>query len=202
MNMGQEERTTKRRYRMTTRAEATEATRERILDAATALFWEQPLDVISLEVVAHRAGVSLPTVIRHYGDWDGLFAACVERETLRITSQRDKAPTGDVRGAIRALCGHYEELGDAVLRLLAVEERSPALRRVADSGRATHVAWCERVFARPLARLSGHEHARRLAELISLTDVYVWKLLRRDRQLSPSEAELAIFEMAERLIGE
>jgi AcrR family transcriptional regulator len=201
MNMKGNPEPSKRRYRMTKRAEAASATRERILEAAAAIFWERPLIDISLEAVALRAGVSLPTVIRHFGDKGGLFAAAVEREYERVRGQRDEAPAGDARTAVMILVDHYEELGDAVLRLLAAESHTPGLREIADLGRAYHAAWCERVFAPALAGLDGEARARRIAELIAITDVLMWKLLRRDRGLSRAQTELALCELIEPLMG-
>ena len=192
----------KRRYRMSARAEAAEATRERILSAAVAIFWERPVVDISLEQVAQRAEVSLPTVIRHFADRQGLFAAAGEREYERIRRQRDEAPVGDVRAAVRILIDHYEELGDAVLRLVAEASHVPGLREIADRGRTYHAEWCERVFAPVLANLDGEERARRLTEFIVLTDVLVWKLLRRDRGLKRNETESIMCELIEPLMGE
>lgn len=201
MNMSTEPKPPKRRYRLTTRAGAAAATRRRILEAAIAVFWEQPLLNISLEVVAQRANVSLPTVIRHFGDRQGLFAAAGEQEYERIRQQRGEAPVDDIPVAVRVLVDHYEELGDAVLRLLAEESRVPGLRDIADRGRSYHATWCERVFAKALADLDGETYARRLAELIGVTDVFMWKILRRDRGLSRSETERALRELIEPLIG-
>jgi AcrR family transcriptional regulator len=201
MNMNTDAPSVKRRYRMTARAQAAAATRGRILDASIALFWERPTLDLSLEEVARRAGVSLPTVIRHFGDKEGLIAAGAEREFARVSRQRNEAPVGDVHAAVRVLFDHYEELGDAVLRLLAEEERMPGLRGIAERGRATHEQWCERVFAPTLTALSGDVRARRLAEFIVVTDVFVWKLLRRDRRLSRNEAERAVCELIEPLLG-
>jgi AcrR family transcriptional regulator len=65
------------------------ATAERILDAAAGLFWEQPSGQIPLDEVAWRAGVTVQTVIRRFGDKDGLFAAAWEREAERVREQRD-----------------------------------------------------------------------------------------------------------------
>ena len=62
--------------------------------------------------------------------------------------------------------------------------RSRDSSEIADRGRAYHAAWCERVFAPALTGREGVERARRLAEVIALTAVYVWKVLRRDRVLS------------------
>ncbi len=195
MNMSTDSKPSKRRYRMTMRAEAAAATRERILETAIAVFWEQSLVEFPMEAVARRAGVSLPTVIRHFGDRHGLFAAVTEREYERIRQQRDEAPIGDVRTAVRILVDHYEELGDAVLRLLAEEYRVPGLRPVADRGRAYHASWCERVFAPALAGLDRGARVRRLAELTGVTDVLMWKILRHDCGLSRAETERALWEL-------
>lgn len=176
-------------------------TGERILDAAVAVFYQRPSEEISLADVATLAGVSVPTVIRRYGGKDGLLAAAAERESARIVAQRDQAAVGDVGGATRIIVAHYEELGDVVLRLLAEAERRPALREIADHGRDVHRRWCERVFAPVLTGRSGVERDRRLAQLISVTDVLTWKLLRRDRGLSRRQTELAVRELLEPLMG-
>jgi AcrR family transcriptional regulator len=191
----------KRRYRMTARADATAATRDRILEAAVAVFWERPLVDISLEEVARQAGVSLPTVIRHFGDKAGLVAAAVEREYERVRQQRDEAPVGDVRAAAHILVEHYEELGDAVLRLFAAENQVAGLHEIADLGRAYHAAWCERVFTPALVDLEGDDYARRLAQFIAVADVFMWKVLRRDRGLSRFQTEVALCELIEPLMG-
>src|SRR5437764_2573263 len=55
-----------RLYRMVARAEAAEATRLRILDAARQLFADLLYDQVSLNAVAARAGVTVQTVIRRF----------------------------------------------------------------------------------------------------------------------------------------
>jgi AcrR family transcriptional regulator len=191
----------KRRYRMKARAAAAAATAERILDAAIAVFWERPVEDIPLDEIARRAGVSVQTVIRRFGSKEGLFASAAEREVARVVRQRGQAPVGDVAGAVANLLDHYEELGVAILRLLAEEDRSPALRELTNRGRAEHAAWCERVFPPALAGLRGAQRARRLAQLIAVTDVLTWKLLRLDRRLSRKQTELALIELIEPLMG-
>ena len=187
---------------MVARAEAAAATAERILDAAAEIFWERPTDQISLDDVAARAGVSVQTVIRRFGGKEGLLSAAVERESQRVSSQRDRAPVGDAAGAVTVLIDHYEALGDRVLKLLAEEERVPALREIADRGRALHRDWCARVFAPALDGLARVERQRRLAQLVAICDVYTWKLLRRDAGLSRRQTELALIEMLEPLLEE
>ncbi len=193
--------TAKRSYRMTARATAARATAERILDAAIDVFWERPTDTISLEQVARRAGVTKQTVLRRFESKDRLLAAAGERSLARVRAERDDVTPGDAAGAIRTLSRHYERTADGVLRLLAEEDRNPALREFADRGRDYHAGWCEHVFAPALDALQEPERDRRLAQLIAVCDVYTWKLLRRDRGLGPQETELALWELLEPLIG-
>ena len=60
-----------RPYTMTTRARAVEETRARIIDACVALHGERPVTDIALDDIAGRAGVSVQTVLRHFGSRAG-----------------------------------------------------------------------------------------------------------------------------------
>jgi AcrR family transcriptional regulator len=190
----------RRAYRMDARARAAAATGERILDAAIEVFWELPTERISLDEVARRAGVTVQTVIRRFGGREGLMAAAGARESERVRRQRNEAPVGNVEGAIRVLVDHYEMTGEQVLKMLAEEQRSPALREIVDMGRAMHREWCSRVFAPFLARCSGADRERRFAEIVAICDVYTWKLLRLDAGLGRQQTELAMVEMLTSLL--
>jgi AcrR family transcriptional regulator len=189
-------------YRMVARAEAAEATGERILDATIDLFWRRPTDQIPLSEVARRADVSTQTVIRRFGTKDGLLAAAAEREARRVRRQRDAAPVGDIEAAVRVLVDHYEELGDRVLKLLAEEDRVPGLRVIADRGRTLHREWCARVFGPALARRRGGARDRLLAQVVAVCDVYMWKLLRHDAALGRRDTEQCIVELLRPLVEE
>jgi AcrR family transcriptional regulator len=192
----------RRPYELKTRATAAAATAERILDAATAVFWEVPSDQISLDEVASRADVSVQTVIRRFGGKHALLAAAAQRESARVADLRDAAPVGDAPAAVRILVDHYELTGDRVMKMLAEEQRVPGLAEIVDLGREMHRRWCSRVFAPALARCEGHRRDRMLAQLIAVCDVYTWKLLRRDSGLSRSETELAILELLNPMLKE
>ncbi|MGK2877983.1 MAG: TetR/AcrR family transcriptional regulator [Solirubrobacterales bacterium] len=182
-------------YEMRSRADAATATGERILDAAEALFWEMPLDQISLDEVARRSEVSVQTVIRRFGGKDGLIDAAAERAQKRISDERAAAPVGDLSASVAVLMEHYETYGDRVMRLLADEAQTPRIGEMVDQGRIAHREWCARVFAPTLDDLTGVERRRRSAQLVAVCDVYTWKLLRRDAKLSRAQTELALIEL-------
>jgi len=190
----------RRRYTMTARAAAAAATRQRILATATEAFLARPYEQVSLEDVATRAGVTVQTVLRRFGSKEGLVAAAAEVGLEQVRAERDLAPIGDVPGAVHNLVDHYEEWGDRVLRMLAQEEQTPAFRSVAEAGRNLHRRWVERTFA-PWLPVSRAARSRRLAQLTAVTDVSVWKLLRRDQALSRNVTETLLVELVQLITG-
>ena len=185
-----------RPYRMVARAAAAEATRLRILDAARQLFAELLYDQVSLDAVAARAGVTVQTVIRRFTSKEHLFAAVAQWKSDQIRGARDQALEGDLVGAIGNLFDTYEQWGDDVLNLLAQEQRTVLIRQVTDRGRRYHHAWVEQVFSPLLEDVPPEHRRRRLAQLIAITDVYAWKILRRDLGLHRQEAEATVRELA------
>lgn len=180
---------------MSTRATATAATRERIVDAAVDAFTARWYDEVTIRGVAADAGVALQTVRNHFSTKDELFLAAIERIGAGIESARSMVTPGDVEGAIAVLVDDYDRNGDANLRLLAVEPRVPVVQPVMDQGRAGHQEWVERVFAAAIAGRRGRARERRIAELVVATDVYAWKLLRRDKELDRDQTIAAICEL-------
>jgi AcrR family transcriptional regulator len=165
---------TTRTYRMDTRRAAAEATRERILSAAVGAFLAGWYDEVTIQDVARAAGVSGQTVINHFGGKEPLFVAAVARISEEIGARRDSARAGDVGAAIDALAEDYEITGDATIRLLALEDRVEQVGPLLAEGRGHHREWVTTTFGRPDL----------LPELVVATDVYTWKLLRRDQGLS------------------
>jgi len=184
--------TAKRPYAMKARAARAAATRVRILAAATDLFVERTIDGLTLDEVAQRAGTSVRTVLRAFASKEALLAATHAAAQGR---GHGAAPPGDIAAAVKALFADYEQIGDAVIHRLADEDRVPTLKPYLDAGRSSHRQWVDSVFAPFLDRLSGIERAQLLAALIVASDVYVWKLLRRDLGLGRSAAEAVMRRM-------
>jgi AcrR family transcriptional regulator len=185
----------KRKYRMVARADAAAATGERILDAAWRHFSERPYEEVRLTDIAADAEVTVQTVHSRFGTKDELFLAAWARTIGGEGVRREAAPVGDVRKAVRVLYDSYEAQGDAGLRLLAQEDRIPAVRWMTDAGRVWHRTWVERTFAPLLDGLKGATRERRLVKLVVATDILVWKLLRREMGLGRRQAERIVVEM-------
>jgi AcrR family transcriptional regulator len=168
------------------RAEAAAATGRRVVDAFLALARDGWLDDITLDAVARDADVTVQTIVRRFGGKDGLVAAAAEQLDREIAARRD-VPPGGLEQALAALVADYEMSGDLIIRLLAQEPRHPALRALLDRGRAGHRSWLAEVFAPLLTDLAPQARRRQLDVLVVATDVYAWKLLRRDMGHEPAE---------------
>ena len=185
---------TPRPYQMTARADAVATTKERIVEAATALFLEHAYEDVTLAAIASASGVSHQTVLNHFESKEGVVLGVAEALKGRTTTARHAATPGDVAGAVRALVGEYEWMGDANVRWAVSADRFEGLGAILDDARAGHQAWLEAMFgdqmpATPAAR------RRAVLALHAATDVYTWKLLRRDLGLSRRETEKTIADL-------
>ncbi|HEX3691927.1 MAG TPA: helix-turn-helix domain-containing protein [Solirubrobacteraceae bacterium] len=192
----------RRPYRQVARAQATEQTREALLDAANAELASDGFAGTSLEAVASRAGVSKQTALRHFGSKEGLVAALLRRTGSVVPRERADAPPGDVRAAVAGLMRHYENWGEGVLCMLGAEAHVPLMHHITDRSRELHREWVTRMFEPQLSALDARSRDRRVAQLTALCDVYMWKLLRRDMGLARAEVEESLVEMIERLLEE
>jgi AcrR family transcriptional regulator len=185
---------------MRERAASAEATRARIIDATTKLALERWYDEITLKDIASVAGVALQTVVNHFGTKEGIFTAALDQPPRPELTARLGAKPDDVDGAVRLLVADYELGGDAIVRALALEHRVPSLEPTLERGRKLHREWVGETFPSALAGLKSAAIERRLDLLVCATDVYTWKLLRRDRGLSRAKTAEAIRELVEAVI--
>jgi hypothetical protein len=73
----------------------------------------------------------------------------------------------------------------------------PALQPLIDHGRAIHRSVTAEQFAPWLERLAGKAQRDLLDALVVVTDIYVWKLLRRDMGRSVKDAKAAVKRLIE-----
>ncbi|HEX2316638.1 MAG TPA: TetR/AcrR family transcriptional regulator [Thermomonospora sp.] len=183
----------RRSYRMGARAAAVEATRARIVQAAAGLWTRRWYDDVTLQHIADEAGVSVQTIVNHFDGKDGLADAVADLVASQAAVVR-QAPTGDVAAIVTVLFDDYERQGDAAVLWIAQIDRVPAAARAAAHARRQHRQWLEQVFADRLpASGPAREHA--LALHYAATDIYLWKLWRRDLGLSRQAAERAMCDL-------
>ena len=140
-------------------------------------------------------------MVRRFGSKEQLFGEVAARRARDIRALRDHVSEGDLEGALESLVQSYETWGDDVLHLLAQERRTDTIGDGVRSGREFHQLWVKRVFGPHLAKLPAVARNRRLAQLTAVTDVYTWKILRRDLGLSREEVAGSLHELISTIIG-
>ena len=177
-----------RGYSMSNRSMAVARTREKILRATVELATEKLTVEIVLAEIAGRAGVTVQTILRHFGTRDRLFDSAVTFASAEIVTER-AAPVGDVTEAVQVIVDHYETRGDWVVTLLGQEASNERIRGITVPGKQIHRTWVETVFGPQLFDRT-ETAGPAITDLLSVaTDVYTWKLLRRDRGLSRDQTE-------------
>ena len=189
----------KRRYAMASRAAKAEATKARIRVSAMELYCQRPIEDFTLEEVAGRAGVAVRTVLRAYPSKDELVYAALD-EMAAGGVYLKPTPPGDIKAGVSAFFDIYETVGDLVLQRLSDERRRPALKPSLDQGRENHRDGVKVIFAPQLEQRRGAARAELFNMLVIMTDVYVWKLLRRDMALTRPAAEAIVGKMISSII--
>ena len=180
---------------MVARAQSVAETRQRVLEAALELFGQRPYDLVALGDVAERSGIGLATILRQFESKEQLFAAAIDNGRAEFDTSMDAASANDPAAVVRTLAANYERFGDAIVRLIAQEERLPAVGAVIADGRKLHAELVESLFAATLARLRGRERKLRRAQLLAATDLQFWRLLRHQAGLDRRDAEAALVQV-------
>ncbi len=179
----------KRAYSMDVRGRQAADTRRRILEATQELFAVKAGE-FTLENVAAATGTSVRTVLRVFGSKEALILEAMGSFRATVPA-RDELPSS-VGEAVATLVDDYEVIGDRVIGMLSEEHRIPGLEVVAAEGRQGHREWVEAAFDEQLVLSSSPDREAALMAVIAATDVYVWKLLRRDLGLDREQAQAAI----------
>jgi len=190
-----------RQYSQGARAQAARANGQRIVDAFLKRLMTHWFDEITLDCIAEDAGVTVQTVVRRFGGKEGLLAAAVQIMAAQINAQR-AAPAADIDRLVENLVADYERTGDAVIRLLALAPRHPALQEAIEYGQGQHRQWVSGSFADSLARLDNDTRLRAIDALVITTDVYTWKLLRRDMGRNVSAVKSTIKHLIRATVNE
>jgi AcrR family transcriptional regulator len=169
-----------RPYSSQLRDDQAQRTRDLILDALTELLSDQPAHEITTRAIAERAGVSQPTVYRHFPDRQALLEGLSDRITAIAAASGanlDRATTLDelVANAAKDLAITDEH---AVLATAeAILNADP--RRLSRASRARSDA-LRRMVAEELPDYDERDHVRITALLRCLFSVQNWLRMREE----------------------
>lgn len=194
----------RRPYNSTLRAEQAAATRERIIDAARALFVAQGYPATTLGQVAHEAGVAADTVLHIFGSKKGLLSS-----VLDVAIGGDDAPVRildregpqamrretDQRVQIAMFAAGMTEqlerirpLDDILRSAAAVDAEARALREDLQQRQRRHAMGQVATWIAANGMLKDHMSTDMAADIIwTLTSPEVHLLLRQDCQWTPEQ---------------
>src|SRR5918994_3975148 len=95
-----------RKYDMALRDAAKSATRDAIVAATIDTFMTERTFAITLASVAERAGVTVKTVLRHFGSREALLDIAWAQVFDQVMAERTPPP-GDPEAALDVLIDHY-----------------------------------------------------------------------------------------------
>jgi AcrR family transcriptional regulator len=155
-----------RAYDSPLRAEQAQKTRDRILDAAIRVIGRGIANV-SVPAIAEEAGVSVPTVYRHFRSKSDLLAAVYPHVARQTGLDRlpDPKSIADLREAIRRIFAHVDGLDDLARAAMA----SPGADAVRHATMASRLARIGRVADSLEGELSAADRARITRLLTVLT---------------------------------
>lgn len=185
---------------MRNRSAAAARTGERILDVTAGLWLKVPLAELTLERVATESGVTIRTILRKFCSRDGLLEASMQHYASAHMGQRELDVGGDIRKALTILLDEYEVMGDAVFRTIQIQDDLAVAKKILEAGRRKHREWCARVFQPYLPDATSPNYESCLLTFISATEVYLWKLMRRDMKMSYSQTHRVFLTTVEALV--
>jgi AcrR family transcriptional regulator len=179
---------TTRRYNLRKRADAMEATRRRITEAAMELHGTVGPARTTMTAVAERAGVQRQTVYRHFANEEELLAACSGHFAAQHPSpdaerwQAIADPAERLRTGLHELYAWYETTEETWTKVLRDETLVPAIgpplalfrAYLDDAARTLATGWGAR----------GGRRAMLLAAARHAVDFHTWRSFARDGGVS------------------
>lgn len=91
--------------------------RERILDTASALFYNQGVRAVGVDLVVAQAGIAKTSLYRHFRTKDDLIAAFLQREDEHFWQCWDRVTRAHADDPVTELDAHCDWIGERVERL-------------------------------------------------------------------------------------
>jgi|GEM_PF-1331793 len=179
-----------------------ENTKIKIIKAYGSLWSSHSIKNITLEMVAKEAGVSTKTILRKFESKNGLTNESLVYLAGEIESERTITKVGDVNEILKALLLNYEKMGEAAIRTINLEPELEVARQIGAKGRALHRDWCIQMFAPYLPNEQSADYEIQLTSFIAATEIYLWKLMRKDLKLSKEQTFSIFKNLVEGLINQ
>lgn len=197
MNKGtaSRKRSRRRTYDNTLRVELAQQTRQRILDAAVAELANT--QGVTLAQVARRAGVSEPTLYRHFGSREKLL----EEIELHAQGRLGLPPmTESITGLADQATSLFEKFEEHKDLLNAVVQAGVG-KEMRATGRKRRTQMLREMIARSAPHLDAAEHARITAVLRALVSWESYHTMTGELGLSPEDARRAVGWALESLVS-
>jgi AcrR family transcriptional regulator len=164
-----------RAYRSPLRAQQAEETRARILDA-TVRVMAGGLASVSIPAVAREAGVSVPTIYRHFGTKRDLLAAVYPHLVRRAGYDEMVVPRSmeELRDGVRATFDRIDSF-DALARAAMASPAAEEIRRISMPDRLELGRQLVASIEPKLRPVDRYRLARLLAVLITSSALRVWR---------------------------
>lgn len=158
---------------------------------------------ITLQKVAKVAEVSVQTILRAFSSKEGLLTASLNAQPSEAAEDflADTTGSENVPVMMSVLYDFYDKIGDTVMKRLADEAHLPELAAANAVGREFHRKFVNQRFAHELDNLREEERHVLFNALMAVTDLYVWRVLRRDEGLDPDAAKRVVTLLVSRTIG-
>ena len=164
-----------RTYRSELRVEQATETRERILDAALRVLLTGVAS-LSVPAVAREAGVSVPTIYRHFGTKAGLLEAMYPHAARRAGLDLIPIPAtvNDVRSGVLAVFERLDAMDD-VSRVAIASPVADQVRHATMPSRVERIRAVGQSIEPPLARADVDRITRILVILTSSSSLRTWR---------------------------
>lgn len=162
-------------YRSELRAQHAEETRARILDAAVRVMADGFANV-SIPAVAREAGVSIPTIYRHFAAKRDLLAAMYPHLVRRAGLNELTPPRSidELRDGVRALFDHLDSFDDLARAAMASPASEEARRINMPDRLAMTRQLADSIVPKP-SKVDRDRIARLLVILISSSALRLWR---------------------------